>query len=670
MMLTTGKGHYRLGWPVLCLLTLALLSCGGDDSVPVAAIGETHDQIELSAGAVLPTVPAAPGGLMATSGNGEVSISWNEVVGADSYNLYYLTYPGVMAANARQIAAAKSGEPITGLRNTVPHYFRVTAVNSVGESELSAEVSATPMPAVPGIPGNVRLVGGLGEATLFWQAVPYATSYNIYYGTTPGLTPANAPHSIKGLNLTSQKITGLNLAPGHYYFRVTAMSVAGEGPPSVERVAVAKSGYKDVAAGFGHSAAIRIIEPTLPLVNNGTVWHWGDNSSGQLGDGTNSLRQTAQLTPTIESVTQISAGYHHTIALKTDTSIYNWGLNSKGQLGDNNTTSNRNQPFQAFIRPPALMTAVDGGYQHTAALRDDGTIWTWGFNPMGALGYRSLNCESPTDVNQPESYSCSFTPTQVPGIVGLVRAIAAGYGHTLAVTPDNSTVWAWGRNDTGQLGTENSFCPDSLVAASPESTGFTVDDPFPTPTKSCSTTPVEVDAIPGTVTAVAAGTRHSVALLSDGTVWTWGGNRYGQLGYTPDKRCQLTSAFMMECSTKPQLVQGLENIIAISAGSDHNLALKNDGTVWSWGYQFGGRLVGQEMEGGTSTQTPEQIPGLSGITAIAAGAYHSLALKDNGSAWAWGYNGHGQLGNGTKTDSATPVQVQDLLWPVVIIPGN
>lgn len=661
---------------LLALLLPAVLAGCGDRNGGLAGnsndSGSSEYKAPLAASAVVPAVPL---GLAITSGSGEVALSWNDVPGASYYNVYYLTYPGVTTSNARQLVAAVSGDPITGLKNTVPYYFRVTAINSLGESAASAEVSATPMPALPGIPGNVRLMGGVGEATLSWQAVPYATSYNVYYGTTPGLTAAS-PNSIKGVTLTSKKITGLMEAPGHYYFMVTAVDASGEGKPSIELPAIAKSAYKSLAAGYGFSAALRIIEPVLK-VNEGTVWEWGDNSSLQLGTGTNSpsFRYTADMTPTLTAVTNIAAGYHHIGALKTDQSVMVWGLNNKGQIGDNHTTTNANAPTHSYS--PYAMTAVATGYQHSVALKSDGTVWTWGYNLMGALGYKSINCENPGDFTQPLAWSCSYTPTQVMGITGSVAAIGAGFTHTLAVTSDGQ-VWAWGRNDTGQLGSINPTCPGTIMAAVPEDVGFTAGWGTPSTAYSCSTDAVQVSAIPGTVIAVAAGTRHSVALMSDGTVWTWGGNHWGQLGYTPTiPNCTITSAFKMACSTTPTKVLGLDHIIAISAGSDHTVALKGDGTVWVWGMRVTGptniprdsNSVLPVLTGVTFDQTPTQVAGLTGITAIAAGTYHSLALKNNGTVWGWGYNGHGQLGNNTTTDSTIPVQVQGLLGPVVIIPG-
>lgn len=674
-MMETKKYWSTLRLFVVALLPLMFSACGDSRDTGNSSDAGSNPAAQLTAPATTP--PSVPPGVIVTSGNGEVTVSWEPVAGATSYNVYYLTYPGVTTANSWQRTLAISGEPITGLTNTVTYYFVVTAVNEAGESTASVEVSARPMPALPGIPGNVRLTGGFAEATLHWQAVPYATSYNVYYGTSPGL-PNSSSKSFKGVNLTSQKIIGLTIAPGDYYFRVTAVDASGEGPPSVELAAVAKSTFKSLAAGFGHSAVLRITDmPNFGTeVLAGTIWEWGDNSSGQLGDGTNTSKLTAVKIPSVSKASNIAAGYHHTVALLSDNSVMDWGLNNKGQLGANSqmlVTQNSNVPKQVSLAPSA-MTAIAAGYQHTVTLKDDGTVWAWGWNLLGALGYSSVDCANP--VYGQFFWTCSDVPTQLTGITGSVTAIAGGFDHTLAVTSDGQ-VWSWGRNDTGQLGTLNVSCNKSITQILTIYDVTLGDLVFSPSDAACNTTPVPVNAIPGTITAVSAGTRHSVALMSDGTVWTWGGNHYGQLGYTPGinsltgtDSCTITSSYKMTCSYDPKKVAGLDHIIAISAGSDHTLALKGDGTVWAWGYNKNGQLGTGSATGESPIQIPAQVPGLTGITAIAAGSYHSLALKNDGTAWAWGDNGQGELGDNTKTDRATPVQVQGLLWPVVIVPGR
>jgi alpha-tubulin suppressor-like RCC1 family protein len=186
--------------------------------------------------------------------------------------------------------------------------------------------------------------------------------------------------------------------------------------------------------------------------------------------------------------------------------------------------------------------------------------------------------------------------------------------HTLYRKSDG-TVWAWGRNNKSQLGN-----------------GLTLD----------SSTPVQSGAgVLSSITAVAAGNEHSLALKSDGTVWGWGSNSNGQLG----------NGVTAGSQPSPVQVSGLTNVTAIAAGVDFSLALKGDGSVWAWGYNGSGQL------GDNSTSerwTPVQV-GAGGITAIAAGFNHSVAMNSGGTVYTWGDNSKGQLGTGTTTSSSTPV---------------
>ena len=251
------------------------------------------------------------------------------------------------------------------------------------------------------------------------------------------------------------------------------------------------------------------------------------------------------------------------------------------------------------------------GYYHGLALDDDGSVWAWGYNSTGQLGDGSTYTRS--------------APVQVKGPGGIgtltdVVAIAAGAYHSLALKSDGS-VWAWGYNSYGQLGNGTT------------TTGYA---------------PVQVIGLTDVV-AIAAGYYHSLALKSDGSVWAWGYNGYGQLGngstYTNYTAVQ---------------VSGLTDVVAIAASYYHSLALKSDGSVWAWGYNSYGQLG----DGTTDNRyTPVQVKGpggtgtLGNMIAIAAGYSYSLALKSDGSAWGWGYNSDGELGDGTTDNRYTPVQV-------------
>ncbi len=206
-----------------------------------------------------------------------------------------------------------------------------------------------------------------------------------------------------------------------------------------------------------------------------------------------------------------------------------------------------------------------------------------------------------------------------------VTAIAGGHYHSLALKTDG-TVWAWGYNGHGQLGD-----------------GTTTN----------RSTPVQV--LTG-VTAIAGGDHHSLAVKTDGTVWAWGFNQYGELGDAPVS------------NRSPVQVKGLTGVTALAAGDHHSLALKTDGTIWALGRNDNYGQLGDGTK--TNNSTPVQVKDLAGVTAIAADDDHSLAVKTDGTAWAWGDNEYGQLGDGTTTNRSVPVQVKSLTGVTAIAAGT
>ncbi|WP_147447134.1 Ig-like domain-containing protein [Corallococcus sp. CA054B] len=364
------------------------------------------------------------------------------------------------------------------------------------------------------------------------------------------------------------------------------------------RFAFALQGGATCAASSGARLAAGQFH-TLALKQDGTVWAWGNNGEGQLGDGTTTDRLTPVQVPGLTGVAALAAGLSHSLALKQDGTVWAWGYNAYGQLGDG-TTIRRLTPVQA----PGLtgITALAAGAGHTLALKQDGSVWAWGFNSQGQLGDGTVTHR--------------LTPGQVPGLTS-VAILAAGTYHSLALK-QNGTAWAWAINGNGQLGDG---------------------------TTTQRLAPVQVAGLAG-VADLAANNHHTLALKQDGTVWAWGYNNNGHLGDgTPTQR--LT----------PVQVAGLAGVADLAAGNHHSLALKQDGTVWAWGNNSYGQLGD-----GTPTQrlTPVQVAGLAGVADLAAGNHHSLAVKQDGTVWAWGNNSYGQLGDGTTTNRLTPVRVPGL----------
>ena len=364
--------------------------------------------------------------------------------------------------------------------------------------------------------------------------------------------------------------------------------------------------------------------------------------------------------------TTVAAGLKHNIALRTNDSVWSWGNNENGQLGTGSfDEDNEDSGLPVFNLGDVI--AIAAGSYHNIALANDNKVWTWGLNERAQLGETSVNCWEPSLLD--DTWSCSYTPRQVSSTTGTIKDVAAGYNHSIAIT-ENGDLFLWGSNDSGQLTNTGNNCPDPLP-----SQFSTVLGPFNDATRTCSNSAVEVD-VTGDFIAAAGGLAHTVAITDLGFVWAWGKNDQGQLGYDADEAtndvynvtCDNNTATIYACRTKPFEVPGLTNIVAIAAGLDHNVALKNDGTVWTWGKNDEGQL-GNGTYTQNKTPIPQQVPGLEGVISIAAGEKHSIALKNNGTAWAWGYNNRGQLGYGYPTRRTSPVQVQGLADPVVVLPG-
>ncbi len=268
---------------------------------------------------------------------------------------------------------------------------------------------------------------------------------------------------------------------------------------------------------------------------------------------------------------------------------------------------------------PAVSSAqkIAAGGQHSLAVCIDSTTQSWGYDFYGQLGDDAGLADKPT-------------PVQVAGLTGII-AISGGWGHSLALKSDG-TVWAWGLDSYGALGNDAVFEQQSK--------------------------PVAVAGLTGII-AIASGEAHSLALDNTGKVWSWGDDKVGQLG---------DGAALVKQSM-PVRVVDLTGIIAIAAAESHSLALKKDGTVWSWGYDAGGQLGNDAIL--ANKPTPVRVAALTGITAISTGWWHSLALKNDGTVWAWGHDNYGQLGDNADLEGKpTPVRVAALKAITAVAAGG
>jgi len=331
---------------------------------------------------------------------------------------------------------------------------------------------------------------------------------------------------------------------------------------------------------------------TLGIRANGTLWGWGANSNGQLGNAsTATVRLPAQI-GVVTTWQSVSTGGNHSVAVRTDGTLWAWGLNSSGQVGDGSTTT-RTSPVQ--IAGTTWKVAVAGN-THTVAVKSDGTIWAWGSNSNGQLG------QGATDATAHSS------PVQIGALTTWAQttaSLAAGTDFTLALKTDG-TLWAWGLNSSGQLGDAST----TLRSA-----------------------PVQIGAAVTTWNSVAAGAAFSIGTRSDGTIWTWGFNGSGQLA----DGTAITR-------TSPVPFTALTNVQTIRPGGSHVLAIRTDGTLWAWGSNNPTGQLGLNTSDAAPHASPVLVASATNWQLVAPGSIHSIATRTDGSVWSWGANNNGQLG--------------------------
>lgn len=529
--------------------------------------------------AVEPTVNAPTLAVTRTS----IAASWSTLnTGGMSVTGYEVQISSDGTNWQTPVSQAGTSNTFTGLVPGATYYVRVRAQNSVGYGAYSSpsSVSTTPLD----FPANVRQDSrGTGSITLAWDAPAgnpeLVTDYIVEYSSNSGTSWVVVNDGVS--TTTSTTISGL-LSGTAYAFRVSSKAgnaVSAPKYPSLENIS-------KVVTGANSSCAITVAK---------TVLCWGNNSYGQLGDGTTFSALAPKLVPGLRNVVNLDLDSQHVCAVTGSGSVYCWGTNESGQSGiaGGSSVLSPNQ-----IPGISTATKVTVGVSHSCALLTGGEVKCWGANVYGQLGNGTI--------------ISSVSPVSVSGLTG-VLAIDAGGSSICAVTATRSLT-CWGSGSSSQLGN-----------------GSTVNRLTPYPTSSLTN-----------IRSVSLGTSHSCITKMNDEIWCWGANSSGKLG----DGSTVTR-------TSPVLVSGI-SASSVSAGASSTCAVTPTGLTYCWGLNSSGQLGNGTA---TASYTPVAVSAVGTPSSTSVGATHACSVNTDGKAMCWGSAASPQLGTSAGSNNQIPQNV-------------
>lgn len=402
---------------------------------------------------------------------------------------------------------------------------------------------------------------------------------------------AGIPVTLSNDKINKPTFTSPGLTPGATEYLEFDLTVDDGNDTSTASVTITVLTWKQVDTGLKHTIALR---------SDGTVWAWGLNFEGQIGQGNknNSYRDMITQVGTDSDWTEVSAGDYHNLALKSNGTIYAWGKNRHGQIG-NNTFGSTDVTTPTRVGSSSNWVKINAGEEQSYAIDLNGNIYGWGRHNQDRLG---LGEDTAKEITTPAKIrEGSF--------------ISGGGISTLAV--NGTTLWCWGNNAYGQLAV-----PDTAFGSTkePDSSNNLKD-----------------------IAAIASGGQHSYIIRNNVhgngnfTLWSMGINTYGELGTSdPNDENPVPGEIT---------VPGVTSWKAVAAGKNHGLAIAGNGTLWAWGYNNNGQLGLGDSGSATSRSAPEQVGTDTDWYDIAAWMNHSAGLKDDGTLWIWGASNYSAIGD-------------------------